>query len=65
MIPHWILYLVGGFITGSINSIAGGGALTLFPLLISAGVPVVMANTTMSLAVLPGSVSSAFGLFYW
>jgi uncharacterized membrane protein YfcA len=61
MIPHWILYLLGGFLTGSINSIAGGGALVLFPLLIGAGVPAVMANTTMSLAVLPGSLSSAYG----
>jgi uncharacterized protein len=61
MIPHWVLYVVGGFLTGSINSIAGGGALILFPLLIGAGVPAVMANTTMSLAVLPGSVSSAWG----
>src|SRR5581483_2151805 len=61
MIPHWVLYLIGGFLTGSINSIAGGGALLLFPLLISAGVPAIMANTTMSLAVLPGSISSAYG----
>lgn len=61
MIPHWALYLIGGFLTGSINSIAGGGALLLFPLLVSAGIPAVMANTTMSLAVLPGSVSSAYG----
>jgi uncharacterized protein len=61
MIPHWALYLIGGFLTGSINSIAGGGALLLFPLLIGAGVPAVMANTTMSLAVLPGSISSAYG----
>lgn len=60
MTPHWALYLIGGFLTGSINSIAGGGALLLFPLLISAGIPAVMANTTMSLAVLPGSLSSAY-----
>jgi uncharacterized membrane protein YfcA len=61
MIPHWVLFLVGGFLTGSINAIAGGGALLLFPLLIGAGVPAITANTTMSLAVLPGSLSSAFG----
>jgi uncharacterized membrane protein YfcA len=61
MILHWALFLIGGFLAGGINAIAGGGAIMLFPLLIGAGVPAVMANTTMSLAVFPGSLTSVYG----
>lgn len=56
-----VLLLVAGFLAGVINSIAGGGSFILYPLLISLGVPPVSANASCSLAVLPGTASSAYG----
>ena len=56
-----ICYLVCGFVAGGLNSVAGGAAFILFPVLMAMGVSPVMANTTMSLIVLPGSASSVFG----
>jgi uncharacterized membrane protein YfcA len=56
-----MLYLSAGAITGAINAVAGGGALILFPLLLSLGIGPITANATMSFIVQPGAVSSAFG----
>jgi uncharacterized protein len=55
------LYLFCGLIVGCLNSVAGGGAFILFPVLMGLGLPPVSANTTMSMIVLPGTASSVFG----
>lgn len=55
-----ILFLAG-FLGGIINAIAGGGAILIFPAFLLAGLAPVNATATISLAVLPGTVSSAFG----
>jgi uncharacterized membrane protein YfcA len=49
-----------GFLAGMINAIAGGGSLVSFPALLLTGMPAVAANATNTLAVWPGSVSSAW-----
>ena len=49
-----------GFLAGLINAIAGGGSLVSFPALLLTGMPAVNANATNTLAVWPGSVSSAW-----
>lgn len=56
-----LLLLLSGFTAGVINSVAGGGALVIFPLLISMGLTPKISNTTTSIGVFGGQMSSAFG----
>lgn len=56
-----ILLFAVGIVTGAMNSIAGGGMLLGFPVLLAAGVPVLNANATTNIIVLPGQMASAFG----
>jgi uncharacterized membrane protein YfcA len=50
-----------GFVAGMVNAVAGGGALLLYPLLLSLGIPPISANATFSFVTCPGQASSAFG----
>lgn len=50
-----------GLIAGLVNSVAGGGALLIYPLLLSMGISPIHANTTTTLAIWPGGLSSAYG----
>jgi uncharacterized protein len=50
---------LAGIIAGAINSVAGGGSLVSFPVLVAFGIPPIPANATNTAVVLPGSVSSA------
>jgi uncharacterized membrane protein YfcA len=56
----WPILAAAGFVAGVINAIAGGGSLVSFPALLLTGMPAVTANATNSLAVWPGSLTSAF-----
>ena len=56
-----LLLLLSGFTAGVINSVAGGGALVIFPLLISMGLTPKISNTTTSIGVFGGQMSSALG----
>ncbi|MCO8275938.1 sulfite exporter TauE/SafE family protein [Actinoplanes sp. TRM 88003] len=57
-----ILALLGGGLTaGAINSIAGGGSLITFPLLVALGLPGVAANVSNALSVAPGYAAGAVG----
>ncbi len=49
--------LVGGFI----NSMAGGGTLVTFPILVALGVPPLVANATNTMALWPGAFGSLWG----
>jgi uncharacterized membrane protein YfcA len=59
------LRLVGIFVAavlgGVVNSIAGGGTLLTFPVLVGLGIPSVVANATSTVALWPGTVASAWG----
>jgi len=48
-------------VAGAINSVAGGGTLITFPVLIWIGLPSVTANATSTVAVWPGSLGSIGG----
>jgi uncharacterized protein len=48
-------------VAGAINTVAGGGTLLTFPMLIWLGVPSVMANATNTVAIWPGSLGSVLG----
>lgn len=49
------------FLAGSINSVAGGGTLISFPVLVFLGLPPVIANATNTVGIWPGAVGSIFG----
>lgn len=58
-----LLLIATGVVVGAMNSIAGGGTLLLYPVLMSLGMPALMVNATSYVAVLPGRIGSIFG--YW
>jgi len=49
-----------GFLAGTCNALVGGGTLFTFPVLLAAGLPPVMANTTTTVALVPGTFTSAY-----
>jgi uncharacterized membrane protein YfcA len=58
-----VLLLVAGLLGGALNTLAGGGSFIVFPALLAAGVPPVLANASNTYAALPGYVSGAMGLW--
>lgn len=58
---HILLLFIAGLIGGAINAIAGGGGIIMYPVLLAVGLPPIIANTTSSLVVWPGSLTSAYG----
>jgi uncharacterized membrane protein YfcA len=53
------LFIAAG-LGGALNAVAGGGTFITLPTLIFTGVPPVFANTTSTMALWPGSLSSVF-----
>jgi uncharacterized membrane protein YfcA len=49
-----------GFLAGTSNALVGGGTLFTFPVLLAAGLPPVIANTTTTVALVPGTFTSAY-----
>jgi hypothetical protein len=63
MPDHWgthVLLCLAAFAAGVMNSIAGGGTLLTFPALLAV-VPPVVANATSTVALVPASLSAAWG----
>lgn len=56
----FVLLFAAGFVGGALNAVAGGGSFIALPALLYAGVPPVAANATTTLALWPGSISSAW-----
>lgn len=55
-----VLLLAGaGFSAGAVNAVAGGGSLISFPALVWAGLPVLSANVSNTVALWPGYLGSA------
>jgi uncharacterized membrane protein YfcA len=55
------LIAIAGLLCGTINTIAGGGSLILFPALLATGLPPLSANVTNSVATWPGYVGGVTG----
>jgi len=53
-----LLLLLAAFCAGSVNSVAGGGTLLTFPSLVAFGLPVLTANGTSTVALVPGSIGA-------
>ena len=60
MLTEIVLFAVG-IIVGIMNSIAGGGMLVGFPVLVAAGMTPLVANITANVVLLPGQITSAYG----
>jgi uncharacterized membrane protein YfcA len=58
---HEIILFVVGIIVGAMNSVAGGGMLIGFPIMLGVGMPPLIATATTNLVVLPGQLASAYG----
>jgi len=59
--PNHVLFLIViGFLAGTSNALVGGGTLFTFPVLLAAGLSPVVANTTTTVALLPGTLTSAY-----
>jgi uncharacterized protein len=56
----YLLLAAAAFAAGAINSVAGGGSFLTFPSLVFAGIPPVVANASSTVALVPGSIASAF-----
>ncbi|MGB6240919.1 MAG: sulfite exporter TauE/SafE family protein [Castellaniella sp.] len=55
-----LLVAGAGALAGAMNALAGGGSFVSLPALIVAGVPPVLANTSSTVALYPGSAASAW-----
>ena len=55
------LLAAAAVVAGAINSVAGGGSLVSFPAALAVGMSPLMANATNAVALMPGSVASAYG----
>jgi uncharacterized membrane protein YfcA len=58
---HYPILFVAAFVAGGVNSIAGGGSVVSFPLMLWSGIPPVVANATNNTALFPAYVASANG----
>src|SRR2546429_3621473 len=58
---HGALLFIAAFFAGMVNSIAGGGTLLTFPLLIRLGLDPKVANATSTVALWPGLFGGTIG----
>jgi uncharacterized protein len=56
---HAGLLVLAAFLAGALNAVAGGGTFFSYPALVFTGVPLITANATSSVALLPGMLASA------
>jgi len=56
-----VVIAIAGFLCGVVNTVAGGGSLILFPVLVGAGLPPLQANVTNTVATWPGYLGGIFG----
>ena len=61
MSPEHLILFIGAFAAGVVNSIAGGGTLITFPLLIWMGLDPKVANATSTVALWPGLFGGLYG----
>ena len=57
----YLAIFLGGLCAGVMNSVAGGGTLVSFPILLWAGRDPILANATNALTLCPGSLAGAWG----
>lgn len=55
-----VLLAPAGFLAGAMNAIAGGGSFINFPAMVATGMPPLLANTSSTVALVPGSLASTW-----
>lgn len=55
---HWVLLVVGAFLAGVLNAVAGGGSFLSFPALLGMNMLPIQANATNTVAIWPGQLTS-------
>jgi len=62
MLPlgHLVLLSFAGLLAGAMNSIAGGGSLVTFGAMLAIGISPTLANTSSSVALVPGALGSLY-----
>src|SRR5829696_248641 len=55
-----LILFVAGLLAGALNAAGGGGSFLTIPALVSAGLPSVAANASSTVALLPGTLASAW-----
>src|SRR5829696_1210113 len=55
-----LILFVAGLLAGALNAAGGGGSFVTIPALVSAGLPSVAANASSTVALLPGTLASAW-----
>jgi uncharacterized membrane protein YfcA len=58
---HALIMIAAAFVAGAMNSIAGGGTLITFPILLWLGLDAKVANATSTVALWPGLFGGLFG----
>ena len=58
---HGLILFVAAFVAGAMNSIAGGGTLITFPILLWLGFDPKVANATSTVALWPGLFGGLWG----
>src|SRR5262245_39675730 len=58
---EYLWLCLAAFGAGAVNAVAGGGTLLTFPTLDATGIGSIRANATSTIALLPGSIASAWG----
>jgi uncharacterized protein len=61
IIGHFVLLVGVGALATAINTVAGGGSLISFPVLVALGVPSIAANATNAFALTLGGIAGAVG----
>jgi uncharacterized membrane protein YfcA len=56
-----LLVVAGGLVAGTANTIAGGGSLLTFPLLVALGLPPLDANVTNTVGIAPAAIGGMLG----
>ncbi|MEM6603301.1 MAG: sulfite exporter TauE/SafE family protein [Pseudomonadota bacterium] len=59
-LDHILIMFITGALAAIVNAFAGGGSFIGFPVLLSLGLPPVIANGSLKLALIPGNLSAAF-----
>jgi uncharacterized membrane protein YfcA len=57
-----LLVIAGGLIAGAANTVAGGGSLLSFPLLVALGLPPLDANVTNTIGIVPATLGGVVGM---
>ena len=58
---HGVVVFAAAFVAGMMNSVAGGGTLLTFPVLVWLGMDPIQANVTSTVSLWPGSLGAMYG----